>query len=119
MPTPYRAGLVVLAILSLADISTPLITDGETPPMSIALIAAALGVASLGCAWLARTGARVPAYALIAMRLVSALAAVPGVVFDGVPAPVRVLAGAGIAATLVGAGLVMSGLRRPVAAVTA
>ena len=70
MPTPYRAGLVVLAILSLADISTPLITDGETPPMSIALIAAALGVASLGCAWLARTG-RSPSRSVVVMRPVS------------------------------------------------
>ena len=47
MSSTYRAGLVVLGVLSLGDLAAPLLTDGETPPLSIALIGAGLGLASL------------------------------------------------------------------------
>ena len=36
----YRAGLIVLGLLSLVDLAGPLITDGQHPPMVIALIGA-------------------------------------------------------------------------------
>ena len=38
----YRAGLIVLGLLSLVDLAGPLITDGQHPPMVIALIGAGL-----------------------------------------------------------------------------
>ena len=117
MPTPYRAGLVVLAILSLADISTPLITDGETPPLFIASIGAGLGLLSLtliAVAWRGRIAAAVGA---IVLRVLSALTAVPAFLFDGVPTGPKVLAGIAITLTVVGSVLVLADLRRPVPAV--
>lgn len=47
MSPSSRAGLVLLGLLSAIDLFLPLLTDGETPPMGVALVAAALGLASL------------------------------------------------------------------------
>src|SRR3954462_5950088 len=47
MPRPLRPGLVLLGALSLADLAGPLTTDGDHPPMWVALVGAALGLASL------------------------------------------------------------------------
>jgi hypothetical protein len=43
----YRAGLIVLGLLSLVDLAGPLFTDGQHPPMVIALIGAGLGLISI------------------------------------------------------------------------
>ena len=53
------------------------------------------------------------------MRILSALTAVPAFFIPGVPAVPKALAGVFIIATLVGVVLVLSGVRRPVAAVVA
>lgn len=113
MSTTFRAGLVVLGVLSLADLAAPLMTDGETPPMEIALIGSALGAVSLllaALAWRGRTG---PAIGLVAVRALSALTAVPAFFVSGVPAAVMALAGTAIALTVIGSVLVLAGLRRP------
>jgi hypothetical protein len=110
---PFRAGLAVLGVLSLGDLAAPLLTDGESPPMPIALIGCALGVVSLVLLAVARRGRVAPAVGLIAVRVVSALTAVPGLVFEGVPTGARILAGIAVALTLAGCVLVLTGLRRP------
>ncbi|WBQ07827.1 hypothetical protein [Kribbella sp. CA-293567] len=97
----FRAGLVILGLLSLGDLAAPLLTDGEHPPMSIALIASALGLVSLilvGLAWRGERRAVVP---LIVLRVVAALSAVPAFFAGGVPA-----AAVGVAALF----LVLTGL---------
>lgn len=86
--------------------------------MSVALIVAALGAASLVLAWQAWTGRRWAAYGLVVLRLISALAAAPALVFDGIPVGVRVAAGVAVAITLLGIALVLGGQRRDVTAVT-
>ena len=113
MLATYRAGLVILGVISLGDLAAPLLTDGETPPMSIALIGCALGLISLVLVVLAWRGRTPAAVGLVVVRLLSALTAVPAFVFTGVPLVPMILAGVFITLTVVGVGLVLAGLRRP------
>lgn len=115
----YRAGLIVLGVLSIGDLSAPLLTDGEHPPMSIALAGAALGLVSIVLIILARSGRPAPAIGLVVTRIISALTAVPAFFVSGVPPVPLALAGVSIIATLAGAVLVLSGVRRPVPAMAA
>lgn len=120
MPTTlYRVGLVILGVFALGDLAAPLLTDGETPPMSIALIGSALGLLSLILIALAWRGRLAAAIGAIVLRLLSALTAVPAFLFDGVPTVAKVLAGIAIALALIGSTLVLAGYRRSVTAVTA
>ncbi len=110
----YRAGLIILGALSLGDLAAPLLTDGEHPPMFIALIGAAIGALSIVLlifAWRGRTPA---AIALVVVRLLSALTAVPAFTVPGVPTVPMILAGVMITLTVVGIGFVLTGIRRPV-----
>lgn len=110
----YRAGLVVLGVFALGDLAAPLLTDGETPPMFIALIGSGLGLLSLiliAFAWRGRVAA---AIGVVVLRLLSALTAVPAFLVNGVPTGAKVLAGLAIALAVVGSVLVLAGLRRPV-----
>jgi hypothetical protein len=104
--------LIVLGVLSLADLASPLITDGQHPPMFIALIGSALGLISIVLSILAWRGRPAAAIALIAIRLLSALTAVPAFTTPGVPTVPMILAGAFIALTLGGVVAVLSGFRR-------
>ena len=113
MSTSLRAGLVVLGVLSLGDLAAPLLTDGESPPMSIALIGSALGAASLlllALAWRGRVSA---AIGLVALRVLSALTAVPAFFVENVPVVPMVLAGVAISLTVIGSVLVLAGIRQP------
>src|SRR5689334_25148579 len=58
VPTMFRTGLLILGLLSVADLLLPLLTDGESPPVAVALVAAALGLASLVLVISAWRGAR-------------------------------------------------------------
>jgi hypothetical protein len=113
MSTTYRAGLVLLGVISLGDLAAPLLTDGHTPPMSIALIGCALGLLSLVLVVLAWRGRVAAAIGLVVLRLLSALTAVPAFLEPGVPVVPMVLAGIAITVTLIGVGCVLAGLRRP------
>ena len=97
-----KAGLIVLGLLAVVDLLTPLMTDGEHPPMEIAVGAAAVGLISLvfvGLVWRGKRWALAP---LITLRLASALLAVPAFFESGVPAPAVAAAGLGVAATVFG-----------------
>jgi hypothetical protein len=108
--------LIVLGVLSLADLASPLITDGQHPPMFIALIGSALGLISIVLSILAWRGRPAAAIALIAIRLLSALTAVPAFTTPGVPTVPMILAGVFIALTLGGVVAILSGFRRVAAA---
>jgi len=98
----YRFGLVLLGLLSLMDVASPLLTDGDHPPMSIAIGSAVVGLISLvlvGFAWRGKRWALAP---LITLRLASALLAVPAFFASDVPAAAVAAAGFGVAATVVG-----------------
>jgi hypothetical protein len=110
-----RTGLALLAVLALADIPTPLVTDGDHPPMGVALAASALGLASLALAWYAARGSRRAVAPLIALRVVSALTAVPALFFDDVPAGMRALVVVFLAVTAVGVAMTVPPARVEVA----
>lgn len=109
----FTAGLVVMGLLSVGDILTPVITDGQNPPMFIALIGAALGVISLACIFGVRKGSRPALIALLVIRGLSALSAVPAFLVPDVPAGAKAAAGAFIAVTLIGIALMVGGRRVP------
>jgi hypothetical protein len=113
MSTAYKTGLVLLGVLSLGDLAAPLYTDGQHPPMSIALIESAIGLLSLILLVLASRGRTAAAIGLAVLRLLSALTAVPAFFVPGVPAVPMALAGIAITATLVGVGCVFAGIWRP------
>jgi hypothetical protein len=108
-----RAGLIVLGLLSLVELAGPLTTDGQHPPMVIALIGAGLGLISIILVILAWRGRVAAAITLVVVRLLSALTAVPAFLVPGVPTGPMIAAGFGIGLTVVGAALVLAGLRRP------
>jgi hypothetical protein len=109
----YRAGLILLGLLSLVSLTSPLTTDGQHPPMMIALIDAGVGLIGIILVILAWRGRMAAAIALIVVRLLAALTAVPAFLVPGVPTGPMIAAGAGIGLTVVGAALVLAGLRRP------
>ena len=81
--------------------------------MVIALIGAGLGLMSIVLVILAWRGRVAAAVALVVVRLLSALAAVPAFLEPGVPTGPMIAAGCGIGLTVIGAVLVLAGLRRP------
>ena len=113
MSTAYRVGLVLLGLISLGDLAAPLYTDGQSPPMFIALIGSALGLLSLVLVVLAWRGRVAAAIGLVVLRLLSALTAVPAFLEPGVPVVPMILAGVAITVTLAAVVLVFAGLRRP------
>ena len=109
-----RTGIVIAALLGLSDRATPLFTDGGHPPMSIALVVAALGVVTIAGAVLAwRSRSRAGVVAVIVSRLLSGVAAVPALVVSDVPAGIRVLTAVFTVVTLVSLAMIAPALRRP------
>ncbi len=95
-----RVGLAVLGLLSLADVVEPLVTDGKTPPMGIALVDSALGVVSLIALVLAVRGSRRGLLTVVGLRLLSALTTVPAFFVSAVPTPVVAISAALVALTI-------------------
>jgi len=113
MSALYRSGLVLLGMLSVLDLAAPLYTDGQHPPMFIALIGSALGLISIVLAVFAWRGRVAAAVGLCVVRVLSALTAVPAFWETGVPGAIMAVAGSFIILTVVGVVLTLAGLRRP------
>ncbi len=114
MSALYRSGVALLGVISVIGLTTALFTDGQHPPLIIAIIGAALdviGIVLAVLAWRGRTGAAV---GLCVVRVLSALTAVPAFYVGGVPGPIMAVAGTFIVFTIVGVVLTLAGLRRPV-----
>jgi hypothetical protein len=107
-----RAGLVLFAILSLADVAGLALTDGKHPPYFVAAIGAALGVASLCCLVPAWRGSMLATRVLAILRIVSALTAVPAFFASGVPGA-AVGSAAAIVVLTAAALVLVVGRRRP------
>lgn len=101
-----RIGLAILAALSLADIADLVLTDGQHPPYSVAIIGALLGVGSLVLVVLAWRGGRWALAPLVALRALSALSALPAFLVGEVPAAAQVLAAVIVGLTVLGVALV-------------
>jgi hypothetical protein len=113
MSALYRSGVVLLGILSVIDLAAPLYTDGQHPPMIIAVIGSVLGLVSIVLAVFAWRGRTAAAVGLCVVRVLSALTAVPAFWVTGVPGPVVAVAGSFIVLTIVGIVLTLAGLRQP------
>lgn len=104
--TGRRVGLVILGLLSLGDVATLALTDGDHPPYAIAALGAALGLVSLVLV----VGAfRDPARSLrllIGLRILSAVTALPAFFVSDVPAGAQ--AGAAAVVVLTALGILMS-----------
>jgi hypothetical protein len=107
MSRTFRAGLIVFGLLSVGDLAGPLLTDGEHPPMSIALIGSVLGLISLVLVVLAWRGERRAVVPLIVLRVLSGASALPAFFVSDVPAAALVAAGVMIALTAAGTVLVL------------
>ncbi len=110
-----RAGLVILGLLSLADVATLPLTDGEHPPYPIAALAALLGVVSLVLVVQAFRDPSRSLRLLVGLRVLSAVTALPAFFVDDVPAAAQAIAGAIVVLTVVGVLLAARG-RMPVMA---
>ena len=100
--TSRRAGLAILGLLSLADTSALLLTDGNTPPYAIAALATALGLVSLVLVVRAFQDSSRPIRLLVGLRVISAVTALPAFLVDDVPAVAQAAAAATVALTAVG-----------------
>lgn len=107
-----RAGFGVLAVLSVLDVLGPLLTDGEHPPMGVALAGCVIGLASLALIVSAWRGAHRAVLPLVVLRVLSALTAAPAFVVSGVPAAAVAAAAAIVVLTVVGIVLVLPAGRR-------
>jgi hypothetical protein len=116
MNTQHKVGLFLLGVIALGDLATPFATDGEHPPMWVALTALALGLASLACLPGAWRGRRPAVAGLIGTRLLSAVLAVPAFFVEDMPGEVVGLVGVAVAITVLGVILVLAGTRRVVTA---
>ena len=117
--TRTRVGLVLAAVLALADVvsvffPTP---DGAVgPPFEILLLAGALGVATLVAVALAwRTGRRAALWVVAGTRVLSALTALPAF-FVEVPVWLKLLVALVLVLTAVSVVLVLAPARRSVPA---
>jgi hypothetical protein len=113
MSRTFRAGLLVFGLLSALDLASPLMTDGEHPPMSIALVGSAIGLISLVLVVFAWRGVRRAVVPLIVLRVLSALTAVPAFLTPDVPAAARAAAAVGLALTAIATALVLKPSRQP------
>jgi hypothetical protein len=113
MSALYRSGVVLLGVLSVIDLAAPLYSDGQHPPMIIAVIGSGLGLVSIVLAVFAWRGRMAAAVGLCVVRVLSALTAVPAFWVTGVPGPVMAVAGSFIVLTIAGILLTLAGLRRP------
>ena len=68
MSTLYRSGLVLLGVLSVLDLTAPLYTDGQHPPMIIAIMGSVLGLVSIVLVVLAWRGRAAAAVGLSVMN---------------------------------------------------
>ncbi len=109
-----RFALVLLGLLSVSDLSLPFVTDGDTPPMSIAVISAALGAATLICLRGAWRGERPALVGVVVSRLLSALLTLPAFFIGDVPAGVVAVSAGTVALTVLGIVLALAGSRQAV-----
>jgi hypothetical protein len=100
-----RAGLLVLGLLSLSDLTSVALTDGTTPPWPVAIADAVLGAASLVLVFLAWRGRAGVIWPLVGLRALSAITAVPAF-FVGAGVALVVLAAAIVVLTVAGVLLV-------------
>jgi hypothetical protein len=113
--TGRRIGLSLFGLLSLGDIATIFLTDGDNPPYAVAAVAAVLGLVSLVLVVQALRDESRSLRLLISLRVLSAVTAIPAFFVSDVPAGAKVAAAASIVLTAVGVLLTARGRSMAVA----
>ena len=108
-----RAGLLLLGVLSIGDMAALLLTDGQSPPYEVAALVTLLGLVSLVLVIRALRDPSRPVRLLIGLRVLSAVAALPAFLVDGVPAGAQVVVAALVVLTALGV-VLTSGVARQV-----
>jgi drug/metabolite transporter (DMT)-like permease len=106
MKSSMKLGLILMVLLSIGDIATLPLSDGHHPPLAVSIFSAILGVASLPLIAKVWRGERRSLLPLIALRVISALTAVPAFIVGGVPTAALVGASAVVVVTAVAVVLV-------------
>lgn len=106
MSRSRTTGILILGILSLVDLAGPLLTDGDNPPMAVAVVGSVLGLISLVSIVLMYRANERAIIPLVICRVISALTAVPAFFIGGVPAGVIVLCVGIVVFTAIGVRLV-------------
>jgi hypothetical protein len=109
----FVTGLVLAGLFALGDITTPLTSDGEHPPMAIGIADAILGLICAVAIVLAWRGSRGAVTAIVVTRLLSVVSALPAFFVDGIPTAARFAVGLGVVVQLVAVAMVATRLRRP------
>jgi hypothetical protein len=107
-----RTGLIIAAVLGVADIAAAIAGGGDTPPLPIAIAAVALGLITLVAAGYGWRGRRTAVGTVIVTRVLSALGAVPAFFADDVPAAFVASAAVLVALTAAAVVLLVAPLRR-------
>jgi hypothetical protein len=100
--TSRSVGLAIFGLLSLGDMATLALTDGKSPPYAVAAVAALLGLVSLVLVVHAHLDPRRPLRLLIALRVLSAVTALPAFFVSDVPAGAQAAAAGVVVLTAVG-----------------
>ena len=111
--TRRRTGLAIFGLLSLGDMATLALTDGETPPYAIAAIVCLIGIFSLAFVVTAWLDPGESLRLLIGLRILSAITALPAFFVSDVPAGAQAAA-AGVV-VLTAAGVLLTARGRSVA----
>jgi hypothetical protein len=97
-----RVGLLIFGLLSLGDIATIALTDGDHPPYAVAAVDALLGLVSLVLVVRAFRDATRSVRLLIGLRVLSAVTALPAFFVSDVPAAAQAAATGVVVLTAVG-----------------
>ncbi len=112
-----RTGLVIAAVLGVADIATLGGAGSEDgPPLPVTVAAAVLGLITLVAVAYGWRGRRAAVGTVVAARVLSAIGAVPAFFAEDVPAPFVVAAAVLVVLTVAAVALLIPPLRRQPAA---
>jgi hypothetical protein len=111
----FTAGLVICALLGLADVLLALdVGSDDAPPVAVLIIGAVLGLITLFGVRLAWRDTDRGVTAIVVSRVLSALSGVPAFFVDDAPDWAPAAVALSIVLTLVGVGLLFRGRREPV-----
>jgi hypothetical protein len=114
----FTAGLAICALLALADAAMAFDVSDDAPPLPVLVSGALFGLITLYGVQRAWSGAPRGAPAILVSRVLSALSGIPAFFVDDAPEWAPPVVAACIFLTIVGLGLVLRGVRQPVASVS-
>ncbi|GIG56328.1 hypothetical protein Lfu02_07000 [Longispora fulva] len=106
-----RTGLVIAALLGLADIGSAFAGGEQGPPTAVVVADVILGLVTVVAVGLGWRGRRVAVGTVVGARVLSALSAVPAFFVADVPTELRVVVAVILALTVAAVGLLLAAPR--------